>query len=49
MKDKKLVIFDFDGVLVHTKDIGYELHAELNPQFSRKYFDDFSKGNFWKT
>jgi phosphoglycolate phosphatase len=43
---KKLVIFDFDGVLVTTAEIGYLLHAEKNPHLSREYFDSFSHGNF---
>ena len=46
MPDKKLIIFDFDGVLVNTSDIGYLLHEEANPTLSREYFDRFSDGNF---
>lgn len=43
---KKLVIFDFDGVLVRTADIGYTLHTKHNPHLSREYFTNFSNGNF---
>ena len=46
MNDKKLIIFDFDGVLVRTAEIGYILHDELNPTFPREYFARFSLGNF---
>lgn len=43
---KKLVIFDFDGVLVRTADIGYTLHLRANPTLTRDYFAKFSDGNF---
>ena len=43
MTDKKLIIFDFDGVLVN---IGYVLHEEANPTLPREYFTRFSDGNF---
>ena len=43
---RKLIIFDFDGVLVRTAEIGYLLHSELNPTFSREYFARLSLGNF---
>lgn len=46
MADKKLVIFDFDGVLVRTSDIGYILHTNANPHLSIEYFNDLSNGNF---
>ena len=44
--EKKLVIFDFDGVLVRTAEIGYLLHTEANPHLDREYFSRFSLGNF---
>lgn len=45
-ENKKLVIFDFDGVLVNTIDWAYELHKEYNPGFSREVYDSFVLGNF---
>ncbi len=44
--NKKLIIFDFDGVLVETSEIGYTLHTEANPHLPREYFAEFSQGNF---
>jgi phosphoglycolate phosphatase len=46
MTQKKLIIFDFDGVLVQTADIGYLLHLQANPHLDREYFARFSLGNF---
>lgn len=44
--DKKLVIFDFDGVLVNTLDFSFAIHKELNKDLTWKKFQDFSNGNF---
>ena len=46
MNDKKLIIFDFDGVLVNTSDLCYSLHKEQNPWMTRDYFNRLSHGNF---
>lgn len=46
MADKKLVIFDFDGVLVNTSDLALALHAESNPHLPPEYFYKLSDGNF---
>lgn len=43
---KKLVIFDFDGVLVNTADLCFEVHLRANPDLTRERFDSFSHGNF---
>ncbi|MBP6866485.1 MAG: HAD hydrolase-like protein [Candidatus Pacebacteria bacterium] len=34
MQNKKLVIFDFDGVLINTADLAYEIHRNVNPHFT---------------
>jgi phosphoglycolate phosphatase len=44
--NKKLVIFDFDGVLVNTLEFSYVIHKEKNPNLTWKNFQDFSDGNF---
>ena len=44
--NKKLVIFDFDGVLVNTSEIGHTLHSAANPNLTREYFASLSHGNF---
>ena len=43
---KKMVIFDFDGVLVNTLDFSFNLHKEKNKELTWKEFQDFSNGNF---
>lgn len=44
--NKKLVIFDFDGVLVNTLDFSFNEHKKLNSTLTWKKFQDFSNGNF---
>lgn len=43
---KKLVIFDFDGVLVNTLPFCFKEHKDRNPSLTWKKFQDFSNGNF---
>lgn len=43
---KKLVIFDFDGVLANTIERSFEIHQEKNPSLTWQKFRDFSNGNF---
>jgi phosphoglycolate phosphatase-like HAD superfamily hydrolase len=43
---KKLVIFDFDGVLVNTLEFSFDEHKKLNSTLTWKKFQDFSNGNF---
>ncbi|HEY4714926.1 MAG TPA: HAD hydrolase-like protein [Candidatus Paceibacterota bacterium] len=43
---KKLVIFDFDGVLVDTILMCYEIHKEFNPNFSYEEYQKLAHGNF---
>lgn len=44
--NKKLVIFDFDGVLVNTIEFSFVIHKKDNPNFTWNKFQDFSNGNF---
>lgn len=48
-QNKKLVIFDFDGVLINTHDFAFASYKELNKDFTWEKFQDFSNGNFHKT
>ncbi len=45
-ENKKLVIFDFDGVLVNTLEFSFDEHKKLNNSLTWKKFQDFSNGNF---
>jgi len=45
-ENRKLVMFDFDGVLVNTIDWSFDLHKQYNPNFSREKFDSLTLGNF---
>ncbi len=44
---KKLVLFDFDGVLVNTLKIWFTIHKEANNDFTWESFQAMSEGNFW--
>lgn len=46
MIDKKLVMFDFDGVLANTIEYSYRIHKNVNPDFSWESFQALSNGNF---
>lgn len=43
---KKLVIFDFDGVLVNTIEPAFEIHKKANADFTWDVFRKMSEGNF---
>ena len=43
---KKLVIFDFDGVLADTLEFAFKVHKDLNGNLTWEKFQDFSIGNF---
>ncbi len=45
-ENKKLIIFDFDGVLVNTLQFSFFIHKELNKDLTWEKFQDFSNGNF---
>ncbi len=45
----KIVIFDYDGVLVNTLPMWFDLTAIHNPGITYKYFQDLSNGNFHET
>lgn len=44
---KKLVIFDFDGVLVNTTDLVLGIMRSTNPHLSDEYLKKMSSGNFY--
>jgi phosphoglycolate phosphatase len=43
---KKLVIFDFDGVIVDTEELCYKIHKDVNGNLTWEQFQEFSEGNF---
>lgn len=43
---KKIVMFDFDGVLVNTIEFIFKLNKEVNKELTWEIFQDFSNGNF---
>lgn len=48
MKNKqKIVMFDFDGVLVNTTEFIFELHKNDNNELTWEMFQDLSNGNFF--
>ncbi len=49
MEHKKLVLFDFDGVLVNTCDFWYGLHKASNATLTWERFESMSHGNFITT
>ncbi|HBB49542.1 TPA: hypothetical protein DEQ22_01975 [Candidatus Nomurabacteria bacterium] len=42
----KLVIFDFDGVLVNTNELSYQIHKIKNKDLTWKSYQEYSNGNF---
>lgn len=44
--NKKLVIFDFDGVLANTIQLSFNIHKEYNPDFTMEKLQDICNGNF---
>jgi len=47
-KNKKLVMFDFDGVLVDTLFINHKIYEEVNEELSLDEFKSFYHGNKFK-
>jgi len=43
---KKLVIFDFDGVLADTEEFCYKIHKDVNKTLTWQEWQDFCNGNF---
>ena len=43
---KKLVIFDFDGVLVNTIEFCFSGHKKSNPDLTFEKFQSFCDGNW---
>lgn len=46
MEKKKLVMFDFDGVLINTQHFWYQLHKSANEGLTWEKFSEMSNGNF---
>ncbi len=45
-QNKKLVIFDFDGVLANTVDFCFDIHKKDNPNFTLEKLQQICTGNF---
>jgi len=45
-QNKKLVIFDFDGVLANTVDFCFAIHKKDNPNFTLEKLQQICTGNF---
>ena len=45
---KKLVIFDFDGVLVNTINLSFVLQKKHNPDLTEEAWHKITHGNFWE-
>jgi len=43
----KAILFDFDGVLVNTLPMCFEINKEKNPDFTFEQYQDMSNGNFY--
>lgn len=48
-ENKKLVMFDFDGVLVNTAEFWFTLHKTSNGEITWEQFEEMSHGNFIET
>lgn len=47
-KKRKIIIFDFDGVIVNTCQVTFEINREVIPDFKYEEFQDWHDGNFFK-
>jgi len=45
MKNKKLILFDFDGVLVDTLGVAFNINVEVMPDLSLETYKSFFEGN----
>jgi len=45
-ENKKMVMFDFDGVLANTLEYSYQIHKVKNAGFTWERFQSYSDGNF---
>lgn len=43
----KAIVFDFDGVLQDTFDLGYEIYKEINPNVSQNDYRNLFEGNIF--
>jgi len=48
MEDKKLIIFDFDGVFINTLDMTYKINRDTNNNLSWEEYKSFSEVNFFE-
>lgn len=44
---KKLVVFDFDGVIVNTHGVSLKLNQATNPHLTEELYSQMSHGNFY--
>jgi phosphoglycolate phosphatase len=49
MTKKKLVIFDFDGVIVNTHEVSFALNQATNPHLTEELYSQMSHGNFYSS
>lgn len=45
---KKIIIFDFDGVIADTRDIAFTINQHFFPHITKEEFLDLSKGNVYE-
>lgn len=45
--DRKIVFFDFDGVIADTFDLSFSLRKKLEPTLTRTQFLNYFHGNIW--
>ncbi|MFA5095596.1 MAG: HAD hydrolase-like protein [Candidatus Paceibacterota bacterium] len=46
VENKKLVIFDFDGVLANTLEFSFKIHKDINGNLTWEKFQKFAMGDF---
>lgn len=47
MQIQKIVLFDFDGVIVDSSEIGYEITRKAHPQLTREQHKELFEGNIY--
>jgi phosphoglycolate phosphatase-like HAD superfamily hydrolase len=47
LESQKLIFFDFDGVIVDTADLSFDMRKKIEPSLTKEKFLDYFRGNIF--